>query len=495
MDRVGTCPLPACTLPIMGRPRHPGTLTPAEQRVLAYLRLGETNTQIAVHLGLSVNTVRYHVANTLEKLGPDDRRAVAAWDAPSAEGHQRAWAIAAGVVVGVTLLAVAAALFAPWRHDSADTATTLPQGTLAYISVEPGTRSAELHLLHAGEVEPARLYAPLGPQMLFSPVWSPDGTRIALITVDSAKLPVTPGESSVGHVLMVYAASGHATLLSRGDDYDVSIAPAAAAVEYPAWRPDGGAVAFVTQDFITTVRPLNEDHASDQMMGCVSPRWSPRRGGACVVPDNADHLDISEGGYNELFRPELPYEARPGIPASGTAPRSFATHGKIAAYPAFSADGRWLAWVEREGDASSVAVSPPGAPMVDPANEVAGYRRTEQVEAGPGRRPEWAPRGLWLAFSDGLPAWFLELLGGGPGADTAGEIRLFNAERMKRRTIASSPANDCFPAWSPDGRWIAFVSDRDDPLGEIYVVRADGSGLRRVTYNDRAEAQPAWRPE
>ena len=52
----------------MGRKKHPEPLTPAEQRVLEEVRTGATNAEIAVRLGLSINTVKYHVANMLSKL-------------------------------------------------------------------------------------------------------------------------------------------------------------------------------------------------------------------------------------------------------------------------------------------------------------------------------------------------------------------------------------------------------------------------------------------
>ena len=47
------------------------------------------------------------------------------------------------------------------------------------------------------------------------------------------------------------------------------------------------------------------------------------------------------------------------------------------------------------------------------------------------------------------------------------------------------------PAWSPDGRKLAFVSERDGNA-EIYVMNADGSGLRNVTRTSSDDLDPAW---
>ena len=49
-------------------------------------------------------------------------------------------------------------------------------------------------------------------------------------------------------------------------------------------------------------------------------------------------------------------------------------------------------------------------------------------------------------------------------------------------------------AWSPDGRRIAFVSDRDGNL-EIYAASADGSDLTRLTHNDTDDWSLAWSPD
>jgi TolB protein len=66
------------------------------------------------------------------------------------------------------------------------------------------------------------------------------------------------------------------------------------------------------------------------------------------------------------------------------------------------------------------------------------------------------------------------------------------------RPRAGGPAPlDTAPAWSPDGRRIAFASDRAGGEHEIYVMSADGSGVRRLTRTARhvIDTTPAWSPD
>jgi DNA-binding CsgD family transcriptional regulator len=64
---------------VRGRPPHPDVLTPAEWRVLEHIRQRRTNAEIAVRLGVSVNTVRTHVSSMLAKLQVADRAELARW--------------------------------------------------------------------------------------------------------------------------------------------------------------------------------------------------------------------------------------------------------------------------------------------------------------------------------------------------------------------------------------------------------------------------------
>lgn len=67
-----------------GRPPHPDVLTPRQWQVLALLREGLSNEQIALCLGISIDGVKFHVSEILSKLGVGSRNEAARWD-----GEQR----------------------------------------------------------------------------------------------------------------------------------------------------------------------------------------------------------------------------------------------------------------------------------------------------------------------------------------------------------------------------------------------------------------------
>lgn len=112
-----------------GRPPHPGPLTPAEDRVLEHVKQGLPNAEIAVRLGISVNTVRYHVSNLLAKANATTRDDLARWQ-PKEEGRRwrwgwlsLGWKPAAVGVATVGLLSLGAMVYVPVA-DNAQTAET-----------------------------------------------------------------------------------------------------------------------------------------------------------------------------------------------------------------------------------------------------------------------------------------------------------------------------------------------------------------------------------
>jgi DNA-binding CsgD family transcriptional regulator/catechol 2,3-dioxygenase-like lactoylglutathione lyase family enzyme len=63
-----------------GRPPHDDVLTPAEWRAIEGVRHGMTNPEIARRQGVSLDAVKYHVANALQKLGFSSRAELRQWD-------------------------------------------------------------------------------------------------------------------------------------------------------------------------------------------------------------------------------------------------------------------------------------------------------------------------------------------------------------------------------------------------------------------------------
>jgi TolB protein len=101
-----------------------------------------------------------------------------------------------------------------------------------------------------------------------------------------------------------------------------------------------------------------------------------------------------------------------------------------------------------------------------------------------GGRGDWSPDGQWIVT-----------YGGDPGNR---EIYMMNVDGLNAHVISPASGNSQEPSFSPDGQWIAFTAYYDhlgDANGcEIYIMRSDGSDLRRLTDNDTCDSQPRWGP-
>jgi len=98
-------------------------------------------------------------------------------------------------------------------------------------------------------------------------------------------------------------------------------------------------------------------------------------------------------------------------------------------------------------------------------------------------QPRWSPDSTAIAFHS--------------GASGNTDVWVIKADGTGLRRLTSSPYTDSTPTWSYDGPWIAFQSDRPDGTGstdfDIWITRADGSGsTRQLTTSPRNDFGPAF---
>jgi Tol biopolymer transport system component len=90
-----------------------------------------------------------------------------------------------------------------------------------------------------------------------------------------------------------------------------------------------------------------------------------------------------------------------------------------------------------------------------------------------GHHPAWSPDGSRIAFAGEI--------------DGDLEIWTVKADRSGLTRLTHNVADDDFPAWSPDGTQLVFCSG-----GELYVMNANGAGQRRLTADPATDSWPAW---
>ena len=118
-----------------------------------------------------------------------------------------------------------------------------------------------------------------------------------------------------------------------------------------------------------------------------------------------------------------------------------------------------------------------------------GPRRQLRLPVRDAQGPSWSPDGRKIAFVGGIRAR--------EGAYLASDVDLYVARSNGRsvRRLTDDGAREAAPAWSPDGRWLAYVRTLPGAnRSSVWIVGADGSRARRLTAG-RLDLQPAWSPD
>jgi TolB protein len=181
------------------------------------------------------------------------------------------------------------------------------------------------------------------------------------------------------------------------------------------------------------------------------------------------------------------------VRSDGTRLRRLGNGGRPSP-PTWSPDGR-VAFAGRSG---IVAARPEGGGL-------------DTLTNGPDFAPAWSPDGKLIAFRRGATPdaglWLMNADGSGPrqlvaslhdlsfptwspasrsiayvaaGSTSSEDVWVVDVGTGVARDLTPTPVPDREPSWSPDGAYLAFDSGTEDDR-QVYVIRADGGGLARVT--------------
>ena len=289
-----------------------------------------------------------------------------------------------------------------------------------------------------------------GPREVQAPVWSSGGRQIAFLS--------RRGESTFDLDVVNADGSGQRTLIHG------------ATREPPSWSPDGRKIVFESlRD--NGVYTVNADGRGRQRLARDSkdPAWSPDGrtiaffSGAKIYLMNADGSE-----HRPLTRPQADVRDL-----------------------AWSPDGRKLAFLQGRGGCGPgchdlYVVDSDGSGLRNLTAKLAvGIR----LDLDPASDPAWSPDGQMIAFAFRCRP----RCGLNPGVGEP--IYVVKADGSRLRNLTPKPIGAyADPAWSPDGRKIAFVSDRNGN-SEVYVMNANGKGQRNLTRNPAFDADPAWSPD
>jgi TolB protein len=308
--------------------------------------------------------------------------------------------------------------------------------------------------------------------------------RIASTVVAAVALAAAWGETASGapltgngRIAFTSLSGGRYSIYSiRSDGRDRRRLSHGAADVDPSWAPDGKHLVFTRQrspfDLFVMNAAGREEHRAAKLRGKQSqPVWSPDGTRVAFVrqANGAKRADICVFDFRDR-----------GV---RFATRRNAAFDAVSA-PTWSPDGKRLAFsASRRG-------RPRGIYVVNV--DGSGLRRLTRG-AALDDSPAWSPDGTHIAFASARSRSIFPL-------NLGNEIYVMRADGSDRRRLTRNTTFDGFPAWSPDGRRLAFSRFAALRPGrpitlDIFTMDANGADERRVTSTSSAhESQPSWQP-
>jgi Tol biopolymer transport system component len=286
------------------------------------------------------------------------------------------------------------------------------------------------------------------------PAFSPDGERIAFRSERD------------GGGLFVMGRTGEAPRRVTRAGYG------------PTWSPDGSTIAYTTRTI--DVNPQNGVGQSElwtvdvrsgatrrlgALSNAVDVSWSPH--------GNRLAVSIQASGTRQSDVVTVDAASGESVP--------LLTDPAMDWSPVWSPDGRWLYFTsDRSGSMNLWRIA-----VDEESGRALGRQEALTTPSSLASHASIAADGRHLVYSSVLITSNVTRLRFNPNAGTV-------EGAPSEVTTGSRPwAN---PDPSPDGQWLTFYS-RQNPEGHIYVIRADGTGLRQLTGDNFQDRVPRWSPD
>jgi Tol biopolymer transport system component/DNA-binding winged helix-turn-helix (wHTH) protein len=356
-----------------------------------------------------------------------------------------------------------------------------PDGRRLAVSQWRGSEDFDITVMNVDGSEPTALTS--GPDVDLDPVWSPDGSRIAfsrrsgLYVVDVQGGPPMPvRDSQPGDRHPSWSPDGRRVVYQSVRDgnaeiYRTEIGRASgperltdsiATDQDPAWAPDDRRLAFASnRDGKHEIYVMNADGSGVERLTTndlvdLKPMWSPD--GRTIA------FMRQERGTTDIWTLDLETRTE----------RCLTTAAGDDAEPSWSPDGRRIAFNSfRDGNFEIYVMNADGT---GPVNFTTNPARDTY--------PAWAPDGRSIVFaSNRSTTHFYD-----------NDLYAVDVADRSVRRLTTGPPWDAFPAISPDGRWCAFtrsVSTRHDIVMLDLVTGAEIAVANTMADEDT----PSWSPD